>query len=71
MIVLQEVIAHVPPHWKDGLVREHGERWAGAVRQQQVTMINFINSISFPQALTIDSRVSEVAPPRNMFREGL
>jgi hypothetical protein len=27
----QDVIANVPPHWKDGIKEEHGSRWAGQV----------------------------------------
>eukprot|EP01035_Chromulina_nebulosa_P018806 gene18806-24575_t len=40
-----DVIANVPPHWRDGVVEDKGSRYAGA-------------------AITIDSRVSERAPPR-------
>ena len=35
----------MPPFWRDGVLEEHGSRWAG-------------------QGLTIDSRVSDAAPPR-------
>jgi hypothetical protein len=39
------VINNVPPHWRDGIIEDHGSRHAG-------------------QGLTIDSRMSEAAPPR-------
>lgn len=42
---IDDVIANVPPFWKDGVVEDYGSRWAG-------------------QGLTIDSRVSDAAPPR-------
>jgi hypothetical protein len=48
---VDDVIANVPPHWRDGVITEQGERWAGA-------------------SLTIDSRASEIAPPRTMYASG-
>ena len=27
----QEVIANVPPHWNEGILENHGSRWAGQV----------------------------------------
>lgn len=44
---MQDVIARVPPHWRDGVVEERGNRWAG-------------------QGLTIDSCVTQGAPPRKV-----
>ena len=26
---VDDVIANVPPHWHDGIVEDHGSRWAG------------------------------------------
>jgi hypothetical protein len=42
---LEDVIANVPPHWREGIIEESGSRWAG-------------------QGLTIDSQVTDGAPPR-------
>jgi len=44
-VKLDDVVNHVPPHWRDGVIEEQGNRWAG-------------------QGLTIDSRVTDGAPPR-------
>ncbi|RYG64378.1 hypothetical protein EON64_14130 [archaeon] len=41
------MIARVPPHWREGVVEERGNRWAG-------------------QGLTIDSCVTQGAPPRTV-----
>jgi hypothetical protein len=29
---LQDIIANVPPHWRKGVVEDHGSRWSGQVR---------------------------------------
>jgi len=29
--IRKDVIAHVPPHWRDNVVEEVGSRWAGQV----------------------------------------
>lgn len=29
---MQDVIANVPPHWNEGILEDHGSRWAGQVR---------------------------------------
>ena len=42
---VDDIIANVPPFWRDGVLEEHGNRFAG-------------------QGLTIDSCITEGAPPR-------
>ena len=34
----QDVIAHVPPHWRDGVTQERGDRHAGAVSRVEVDL---------------------------------
>eukprot|EP00349_Pseudokeronopsis_sp_Brazil_P008572 CAMPEP_0202963618 /NCGR_PEP_ID=MMETSP1396-20130829/7635_1 /ASSEMBLY_ACC=CAM_ASM_000872 /TAXON_ID= /ORGANISM="Pseudokeronopsis sp., Strain Brazil" /LENGTH=313 /DNA_ID=CAMNT_0049684997 /DNA_START=230 /DNA_END=1171 /DNA_ORIENTATION=+ len=44
---IDDVINNVPPFWREGVVEEEGNRWAG-------------------QGLTIDSQVTDGAPPRTI-----
>lgn len=49
---VSDVISNVPPHWKEGVIEDHGSRWAG----QAITVDSRIVYGAPPRVLNVDKR---------------
>ncbi len=51
---VQDVIANVAPHWRDGITEEHGSRWAG----QAITVDSMVVDNAPPRVFNLPGSVA-------------